>query len=205
MSIEVQSNWPKKPEGRKELTDEAREMMYAEGGLTTIEEGEKVQVDFDFERFKGYSFELIGKLQRLAAACSYFLERPVTTDRFEDHLERRDWRNKYIEEYGDESRLLLERNRLRFNIIQGAYGFAKQALVALAADPNDPQALADVRSTVDRMTAPIDAYGDPVAFKNAYFLMPMNEKIALVLELSDAARDYLQLVTKQKAEERIAA
>lgn len=191
--IEMGGLSPKK--GPDEIMHEdGLEAAKREGGVVIMEEGDERRAEFDIERFKEYPFVVTDKLQRLARVCASYLSEPILADNFNDHEERRKWRNGY----DSDVRLHLEKNRLRANHLQPVEVYVEQTLALLQSVPIETGFLTEIRNVLQEAA---DLFEPVEEFKTRYFAMPVNEKIPFIKSLSEKLRAYVALVSKEKLAE----
>lgn len=180
------------PEPRKERR---LEDALAESGATIHEAGESdLSADIDHDRLDMFPAPILEAMQKLATSSREYLGNAVVTDLFTDHIERRAWRTKVIQDFGKEDAAILERNRLRQNLMASAFQDAS-ALRRLLPEPgsNLPY-VEEMRDILDGM---LELAGPFQLFSLRYGTLALPEKLEFVRELSQYLRRYLVLVTRK--------
>lgn len=181
------------PERNKE---ERLKAAIAATGAVVHEVGERNPVpEIDEARFGVLSPSAKGAMERMVESSVRYLGRSIVTDVFVDHVERREWRSKLIQDFGKESAAFLENNRLRGNAMTDV--FMGAALLQRSLEREDNK-LPDVERMRALITS-IVAMGMPFqTFALTYDSLELEEKIAFVKELSGRLREYLALVAPKK-------
>lgn len=128
--VRLWGNLPKVPKKPRFML----QVLRLTGGVHVIEVASKVRralsdvtCDFAMEDVRKATV-LAARVNHVAAAAQSFLEGPIITDRFTDHLRRRAWRSVMRRWYGEAFDVLYESNKLRNNKLSAVW-MAFDALV----------------------------------------------------------------------------